>query len=247
MIRVALVLLLGAAACGGPRPVDVQVLIPNQDGVETPVPGVLVAALPYDRDSIIAAMESRAPTARPHTRVLDSLFQVFRGPFLTFSRVAGEVERLSVARDSVRAALARAPADGEPRTSLLVRQRALEDTLRALEPARGRARDDMIRARQTVWPEIERLRLDVHRWEVATYAGYDSIARALARNRLQNAMADTTDALGWARLHLPGVRWWIYVRSPDPRDPNAEWYWNLPLRRDTMILGSASGRNLPRY
>ena len=85
---VPLALLLVAAACGERRRVTVQVLVPDLAGVETPIAGIVVAAIPYDRDSVIAAMESRAASGRPHTQTLDSLFQAFHAPFLAFSRAA---------------------------------------------------------------------------------------------------------------------------------------------------------------
>jgi hypothetical protein len=59
--------------------------------------------------------------------------------------------------------------------------------------------------------------------------------------------ADTTDARGRATLRLSARPWWIYARSPDPQDPNAEWYWNLPAVGDTLRLDAATGRHLPRY
>ena len=67
-----------AAACSRNRAVTVQVLVPDLAGLATPIAGVVVAAIPYDRDSLIAAMEGRVSTGRPHTQSLDSLFQAFQ-------------------------------------------------------------------------------------------------------------------------------------------------------------------------
>ena len=63
----------------------VRVSIPGPDSVETPVTGVGVVALPYDRDSVLRQLEARAPTPRPDTAPLDSLFAAFRGPFTAYS------------------------------------------------------------------------------------------------------------------------------------------------------------------
>ena len=54
-------------------------------------PGVGVVALPYDRDSVLASLEARAGSPRPHTARLDTLFARFRGPFVAYTtaRVCG--------------------------------------------------------------------------------------------------------------------------------------------------------------
>jgi hypothetical protein len=101
MLRVAPLALLVLAACGGPRQVAVQILVPDLEGVETPLPGIVIVALPYDRDSILTMLEHRAATKRPHTQTLDSLFQAFRGPFLRFARAAWQVEQVTRSRDSL--------------------------------------------------------------------------------------------------------------------------------------------------
>ena len=46
---------------------------------------------------------------------------------------------------------------------------------------------------------------------------------------------------------LPAGDWWIYGRSWDATDPNSEWYWNLPVSDDTMLLSSRTGRQRRRY
>lgn len=224
----------------------VQVLVPDLGGVETPLPGIEVAALPYDRDSVLAALESRAPTGRPHTRALDSLFQAFREPFLTFARFAWQVEQVRRQRDSLLRETAKAP-DTPGAREIATRIQRAEDSLRRLAPALERARAALAAARDTLWPRITRLQGDVRRWEGSTYAGYDTIIRGVVRDRLRLGISDTTDALGRAKLELSSGRWWVYVRSPDPRDPNAQWYWNLPVTADTLVLNPASGRLLSRY
>jgi hypothetical protein len=30
-------------------------------------------------------------------------------------------------------------------------------------------------------------------------------------------------------------------------DPNAEWYWNVPVQGDSLILSPENGRRRPRY
>jgi len=221
--------------------------VPDLSGVETPLPGIEIAALPYDRDSVLTALEQRAPTGRPNTRQLDSLFQAFRDPFLRFSRAAWQVEQSQRRRDAL-AASRDAAAPGTPgRRELDLQLVRSDDSLRRLKPMLEQTRTALSAARDTLWPRIERLRSDVRRWEHSTYAGYDTIVRGVVQSRLRMGFADTTNATGWARLELNGAHWWIYARSPDPQDPNAQWYWNVPATADTLRLRPATGRHLPRY
>ena len=235
-----------AAACTRNRAVTVQVLVPDLAGVATPIAGVVVAAIPYDRDSLIAAMEGRVSTGRPHTQSLDSLFQAFHGPFLAFSRAAWNVERVTRARDSV-AVARRTAASGAAQAELDARLAQLDDSLRRLTPPLERARAELSAARDTLWPRIERLRADARQWQLSTFEGYDTAARALARSRMRTLSADTTNAAGWATLVVAPGPWWITARSPDPQDPNYEWYWNVRADTDTLRLSPANGRQLPRY
>jgi hypothetical protein len=229
------VLLVSLISCSSSqREISVEVRIPNPNGVSTPIAGTLVVALPYDRDSILQALESRAPEARPHTQALDSLFQAFQGPFRVFAQLAWRQDRLRRTRDSL------AAAGADPA--------GLDDSLARLAPELERARLLLDSARRSTWTRMETLRADVRRWEQATYTGYDTMVLTLARDRMREGIADTTDALGRASFRLGRGSWWIHARSPDPDDPNAEWYWNLPVREvDSVLLSPATGRRRPRY
>lgn len=244
---VPLAFLLVVAACGERRQVTVQVLVPDLAGAETPIAGVVVAALPYDRDSVIAAMERRVSAGRPHTRTLDSLFQAFHGPFLNFSRIAWHIEQLARRRDSLARSLQSAAPDSPAARELSSRLAALDDSLRTGTPLRERARSELAAARDTLWPRIESLRVEARRWQNSTFEGYDTAARSLARSRMRTLTADTTSATGWATLRIAPGDWWIYARSPDPQDPNFEWYWNVRVTADTVRLSPTTGRHIPRY
>ena len=97
------------------------------------------------------------------------------------------------------------------------------------------------------YPEDDQLRARIRAWEDSAYAGYDSIVRRLAERSRREAVADTTDPTGRAILELRGGPWWIYARSWDATDPNAEWYWNVPVRGDTVVLDPGTGKRRVRY
>jgi hypothetical protein len=246
-----LLLVLALAACERPRDLTVRVSIPAPDGAEAPVAGVGVVALPYDRDSVLRALEARAPSRRPTAAAaaLDTLFQRFREPFAAFAAASERSTRL---RDSVQAArseLDSHPPDARRRTELESRIARQSDSLAAAEQRTARTRAALDQARRTLLPRIDSLRARLRSWEDSTYQGYDSIVRGLTQQSRRNAVTDTTNADGLARLRVAGGPWWIYGRSWDASDPNSEWYWNVPApaQGDTLRLDGKSGKRRPKY
>ena len=199
-----------------------RVSIPDPDSVETPAAGVGVIALPYDRDSILASLEARpAPPAahrgpghalRPVSWTVYSLYRCL----LRASQLRDSLDRCDRSLDS-----------GSSSAPL----KRLADSIRLLERQSTRPRE-LDRARAEFVSRSESLRAAVRHWEDSTYRGYDSIVENLARAARREPVTDTTGATGWAHFDAaaPG-RWWIYARAWDTSDPNAEWYWNVPLQR----------------
>jgi hypothetical protein len=243
----SLVALAGLTACERPREVAVRVSIPGPDSVETPVTGVGVVALPYDRDSVLAALEAKATTPRPDTTALDSLFRAFRVPFVSYTHAVQRTERLRDSLERLRAGLDSMPRNTPEYRVMYAGFSGLEDSLAGARKAAERARHELDRARAEFAERGDPLRARIRHWEDSTYRGYDSITRNLAARRRQDPRTDTTDARGWAQFTLPPGEWWIYGRSWDASDPNAEWYWNLPVTNDTMLLSSRTGRQRRRY
>jgi hypothetical protein len=240
-------LVLALAACENERAVAVRVSIPDADSVETPAAGVGVIALPYDRDSVLASLEARAGTRRPHTAALDTLFRRFRGPFTSYTRISYAVSRW---RDSL--GLLRQELDTLSRSSpryrgLMARKNTLTDSLARLQSRAERARSALDQARSDFVSRSESLRVAVRQWEDSTYRGYDSIVKNLASSRGREAATDTTGETGWAHFTLGPGPWWIYARAWDTSDPNAEWYWNIPAQDDTVLLSSRTAQRKPRY
>jgi hypothetical protein len=235
------------AGCKSTRDVAVRVSIPGPDAVETPASGVGVVALPYDRDSVLASLEARAASPRPHTAEMDTLFGRFRGPFIAYTATAYAAGKL---RDSLAELRGRLDSlgRGTPQyESLHARLSRLSDSLASVEIRGNRAQAALSRARLDFVSRSEGLRTAIRQWEDSTYRGWDSIVESLAKARGLEPATDTTDATGWARFTLPPGRWWIYARAWDTSDPNSEWYWNVPVGGDTVLLSSRSGHRRPRY
>jgi hypothetical protein len=237
----------GLVACEKERDISVRVSIPGPDSLETPAAGVGIIALPYDRDSVLASLEARARTPRPSTAALESLFAKFRGPFTSYTSATYAVDKLRDSLNLVRRQLDTLSRQAPQYRLLHHRLLLLSDSVTA---AKARAEHDRVvldRARSEFVSRSESLRARLRHWEDSTYGGYDSIVENLTKQRHQDAATDTTGATGWAHFSLGPGRWWLYARAWDTSDPNAEWYWNVPVDDDTLLLSSRTGRRRPRY
>jgi hypothetical protein len=208
---------------------------------------VALIALPYDRDSVIAALEARAASPRPSTALLDSLFARFRDAYAAFATAEAE---LRVLQDSQAAATKRlegldrnSPAYREGSTALTAAARSRADAERRLAAAEARKQA----ARTAFGPSADSVRQALKGWEDSTYRDYERTTEGLARGSGVEPVTDTTGEDGHVTLTLRPSRWWIYARSWDVDDPNAEWYWNVPLTGDSVLLSPANGRRRPRY
>jgi len=214
----------------------VRVSVPDLDGVDTPTAGVVVTFLPYDRDRILADLEEQAEP-RPHTQELDSLFRLFRTSYAAYVRASERARTTQRLRDSLLAV--RGADDAEVR--------ALADSATRIDHELATTRAALDAVRDSVGPVIARLRDDSRQWEDTTYREFRRLARNAGRGFFARPFADTTDAGGWSSIRLVGRTWWVTARALDPIDPNSEWYWNVPLGRDTLYLDSRTGRHRPRY
>lgn len=235
------------AACQGTTRVHVRARIPAADGQLEPAPGVALVALPYDRDSIIAALAAKAASPRPDVASLDTLFARFQRPFAAYAVAAERAARLQDSLGRIKATL-----DTMPRRSPAYRM--LYGTFVTLGSERAtadRQRDSLQqalkRARAAFGAPSDSTRMALRAWEDSTYGDYEKITQELTRNAGRQPQADTTGVDGSVTLVLKGGRWWIYARTWDALDPNAEWYWNVPVKGDSITLSPENARRRPRY
>jgi hypothetical protein len=231
----------------GPRETVIRVAIRDLDGRRAPVAGLPLVLLPYNRDSILALLLARGPARRPETRQLDSLFAIFRTPFIALTR---ETDRARQLRDSL--AALRQRIDAEPRSTRTYRTLYLAyattvDSLTAVEHRAAEASRLASAAMKRVGPRIDVLRRAMTRWEDSTFRSYDSVIATLTARLGRTRLNLVTGADGRLAKRLPPGPWWVYARAPDPADPNAAWYWNLPLRGDSFDLDPSSAEHRPCY
>jgi hypothetical protein len=243
MTKYLLIAVCLLAACEKPS-VQVRATVPRLDGSEAPVPDLELVALPYNRDSVLAALETKA-SPRPHTRELDSLFALWRTPFVRFARATQRSQQL---RDSL--ALLRRQLDSLPRHApeyqpLYARFGALTDSLAVAADSAEPARLELDRKRRTLLPRIDSLRRLVTAWENSTFRNYDSIVNQLAGTR--EPVGASTGPDGRATVTLGEGRWWIYAWAWDEGDPYSRWYWNVPVEGDSVVLDGRTGRKRAQY
>ncbi len=247
MSRWCIALLLLSAACNPQRDVTVVASIPGLDAAGSPTAGFAFVVLPYNRDSLVAAFEARARTPKPDTGALDSLFAEYRAPFAVYTTLVAEATRYNDTLAALKQRLDTMSHALPEYQQSYVRWTGLRDTLNAIDTKAARARADLNAARPSFVARSESLRTALRNWQDSTYRGYDSVVDSLVRARHRQPVADTTDASGTAVVQLRGGPWWVYARSWDPNDPNAEWYWNVSVSSDTVRLDATSGLNRPRY
>jgi hypothetical protein len=166
---------------------------------------------------------------------------------VSYTGTIQRTERLRDSLDRLRAELDSLSRDTPAYRSRYAGFSRLNDSLAAAQKRTEAARRDLDRARADFIERSESLRARIRHWQDSTYRGYDSITRGLAARRRQDPRTDTTGGDGWAKFRLPPGAWWIYGRSWDATDPNAEWYWNLPVTDDTLLLSSRTGQQRRRY
>jgi len=245
--RWCICLLLLTAACEPTRDVTVVAVIPGLDPGGTAATGFAFIVLPYDRDSLVAAFEARAATPRPATGALDSLFAQYRAPFARYTALVARAAQYNDSLRSLKRQLETIPSTSPGYGQYYLRWQGIRDTLRTIDAEAARARATLEASRAQFVKRSDSLRATVRHWEDSTYRGYDSAVTALIRARHREPIADTTGPAGSATVHLRGGPWWVSARSWDPNDPNAEWYWNVPVTSDTVRLDASSGRNRNRY
>lgn len=225
--------------------VHVRASVPDLDGGESPVRDLALVALPYDRDSVLTALEAAAATPRPHTRALDSLFRIWREPFARYARASHRVARFRDSLAGLTRRLDSLPRNAPAYQTLYHQFAELTDSLAAARRRGEPARQELDRLRGKVLPRIDSLRRDVTAWENSTFRDYESSVKTLAGTR--ELWADTTGADGRVSLRLPAGRWWIYAWAWDEGDPYSQWYWNVPVAGDSVVLDARTGKRRPRY
>jgi hypothetical protein len=226
--------LCAALAC---RPYETRVAVwaPGLDSLPSPLAHLPVIFLPYDRDSVLRALERGAPP-RPGGRELDSLLALTRAPLAAYARLLWRTDSARRAVAGLRAELDTIPRNADGYRTRYAAFAALSDSIPAWEHRSAALQASLGSTDRRTAGALERLRERIATWEDSTYRGYAAAAASLEAQRHQRAIPDTTDATGQLAVALPRGRWWLYARAPDVNDPNGEWYWNVEVRGTSVRL-----------
>lgn len=247
MSRWLIVVALTLAACNNGREVQVEVSIPGPDSVDSPLAHVQLVALPYDRDSIIGVLQGNRQRPALVVARLDTLYTRFRKPFGAYALLAYKVQTLERNQAYLRQRIDSLPRSAPTYDSLYQVFGRGADSIKATKLLRDRAQEELALARIDLGPHIDSLRQIIVRWEDSTYRGYDSITKKLGTVIGREPFTDSTGADGTVKLRLPAGPWWIYARSWDAWDPHSEWYWNVAVSGERVLLDKTTGQRRPRY
>jgi DnaJ-domain-containing protein 1 len=227
--------------------VAVRVLIPGADSALAPAASLPIVGLPYDRDSVLVTMEAQAARPRPHTAELDALFARYREPFAAYTVAIAKAQVWHDTLAALHASLDTIARSAPEYRDLYQRFADVTDSAAGADRVSQAADQRLTEIREELGGPIDSLRVEVRAWEDSIFGGYDTLVQNLAESRMRLPVSDTTGTDGWASLTLAPGKWWIYVRSWDAHDPNSEWYWNVPVTSDTLVLEPSNGRRRPRY
>lgn len=233
MNRVTLLLAFAAtaltAACGAEVVVEAEVPRDGPDGeqVMSPVAGLEVFLLPYDRDVIFDSLEAAYPEPEPEIpdSILDlqeriaqvqdewqeaeTRWQIVRD---SLHRLADQLQGMSRASGQY-AVLFRDFGDLEQQEQRL--QRQSQQAFERFESLQGEVLEQSqeIRLRRTAWAD-------------EAFADVNTAIDARLAEAGREELVDTTNAAGVATFAPKPGRWWAHARY---ELPYTEIYWNVPI------------------
>lgn len=237
-------------ACGGGE-VIVQAQVEGEGGEPSPIGGVEVRALPYDRDAIFDSLKATYPTPEP--TIPDSVLRLQSEIASAQAEWQQAEASWNAARDSLKVlsdALQRM-SRGSAQYRLLFAdfgdQEARERTT-GQQSRQAFTRYDALQKRFA--SQASQLRVQRELWADEAYAPVDSIIELRLEELGREELVDTTDASGIVRF--PSVKtgqWWVHARYDLPFE---ELYWNVPVevqRGDPIqvILNRANAQARPKF
>lgn len=236
-LRGGLVIGLAAAflGCGGPDVEKVTVIVqaPDRQGEVVPIEGAQLTILPFDIDSVYAALERKnQPGTAPATESVEKSYQAFyradSGLVAAESLVVTRQAEVGTITDRTSPEYREAFAAFEEAED---RRDSLAQAKDSAEVRYAPARDGYNRARGT--------------WEAAAWDGFGSIQeqsygvvdapRDSAGSEL--GFQHKTGEDGTFTLYLSPGTWWVAGRVPVPGSPHEVYRWNVPFR--VPLEGSA--------
>ncbi len=231
-LKLSQALIVGASlllvyGCSSEKQVEVRASFPD----ETPVAGLEVLALPFDRDALRDSIAETHEAARPTFPELEAELAEYELPDL--SGLDEVTDPWIAIHDSVTHladSLNRAGSDSSQRYAaayarLGEQYRRLARTAVDRESAiRDRIGNDrLLAARAAVAADSMR------RWEASVLASYPALADSAIARSGRSPQTVVTDENGRASITLTPGEWWFVAVQVDPNNPYQEYYWNVSI------------------
>ncbi len=232
-LRLAMSLLLAAAACGPAElvvTIEIDVDDPEGDGTITrALSDIEVRLVPYDRDAVFDSMTAAFDTpepavpedlvaARDEVRLAQEAWQRSQTRWNT---IRDTLQRLNTALEQYNR--------GEARYVALFREwNDFDGELGGVDREMTRSFDLFTELQQGTIRASDSVRILQDNWGDEAFAGVGEVFLAKSRASGLQEATDTTDAMGIARTHLrvaPG-QYWVYARY---ELAYTELYWNVMI------------------
>ena len=211
------------AACGG-GDVTLQVLTEGADEFR-PVGDLPVEFLPFDRDSLFAALAAAA--GQPEPQVPAQLRQEFDSVLVLQQAWTVAEGSWNEVRDSLRQLserMRRMDQRAREYRPLFERFNAMEGREGRLNRQRANAFEAFTNLQETNQRRLDSVRAVLEAWEDIAFQDYADVEAELLADLGTEIAYDTTDATGSLTRRLPGGAWWVHARVAIPA---GELYWNV--------------------
>jgi hypothetical protein len=220
------------AACGG-GDVTLQVLTQGTDELQ-PVADLPVEFLPFDRDSLFAALSAAA--SEPEPQVPAQLRQEFDSVLVLQETWRVAEANWNEVRDSLRQLserMQRMDRRSREYRPLFERFNGMEGREARLNRDRASAFEAFTNLQATNQQRLDSVRAVIEAWEDMAFQDYADIEATLLEDLAREIAYDTTDATGSLTRRLSGGTWWVHARVAIPA---GELYWNVPTDASTDTL-----------
>ncbi len=241
----ALVLLAG---CSRSTQLAVRAVAEGPDGEEIGQGQVEIRLLPYDRDSIFAALGAVATQSEPEPpadliELRDSVAlaqQRWTEAEAAWNEVRSDLQTLSERMQQMNRS-------SDEYFTAYARFENLESQEGRLDRGKQGYFDRFTELQGSYRARADSFNAVTEAWGDVTFEDYGEIVDSLIEARGEE-LSDTTDANGWAYYSVPRGTWYVYTRSKMVFE---ELYWNLAYASqggaDTLVLNASNAEIRPIF
>lgn len=225
-VRTLMLAMLGGAllgACGGTEVVT-EVSLEQEEGEATPLSGVAVYLLPYDRDAIFDSLAQAH--GEPEPPIPDSILRLQEEIAVAQDQWQEAESRWNTVRDSLKQISDRLRGMSRASPDYVRLFRAFNELEAQESEAQRRSQEAFqrfTRLQSVVAQQSEEIRLLREQWAEEAFAGVDEAIDARLKELNREEQVDTTGSRGIATFQPRPGAWWVHARY---ELPYSELYWN---------------------